>query len=158
MAFVARAGVMCMMFNPDGPYDATEGCSESGRQEGGARLLGLQESSVPGKPLITIIASTYDAAEHLPNAIKSIREQAYGNIEWIVIDGASKDGTLDLLRQSEEVIGLQCRALGNYWAWMAQADVIAVAVMNRVRKERECVVRCLLCVKASIGLHGLVSQ
>ena len=55
-------------------------------------------------PLVTIITATYNAAEYLPNLARSIREQTYGNIEWIVVDGASKDGTLDILRQNEDVI------------------------------------------------------
>lgn len=55
-------------------------------------------------PVITIITSTYNAAEHLPHAIQGIREQTFGNIEWIVVDGASTDRTLDILRQNEDVI------------------------------------------------------
>lgn len=74
------------------------------KQEGGARLQGVQKESVSGKPLVTIITSTYNAAEHLPAAIKSIRGQAYGNVEWIIVDGASKDGTLAILQQNEDVI------------------------------------------------------
>lgn len=72
--------------------------------QGGARLRGVEKQSEPGSPLVTIITSTFNAAEHLPDAIKSIREQAYGNVEWIVVDGASQDGTGDLLRQNEDVI------------------------------------------------------
>lgn len=60
--------------------------------------------SQPGRPLVTIITATYNAAAHLPNLVKSIREQLYGNFEWIVVDGVSKDGTLDILRQNEDVI------------------------------------------------------
>jgi len=63
-----------------------------------------KKRSRPGMPLVTIITATYNAAECLPNLARSIREQTYGNIEWIVVDGASKDGTLDILRQNEDVI------------------------------------------------------
>lgn len=56
------------------------------------------------KPLVTIITSTYNAAAHLPSVIRSIREQTYDNIEWIVVDGASTDGTLDIIRQNEDVV------------------------------------------------------
>lgn len=55
-------------------------------------------------PSISIITATYNAAEYLPNLARSIREQTYGNVEWIVVDGASKDGTLDIIRQNEDVI------------------------------------------------------
>lgn len=72
--------------------------------KGGSCLLGPKKVSKPGKPLVTIITSTYNAAEHLPDVIKSIREQAYDNVEWVIVDGASLDGTLDILRQNEDVI------------------------------------------------------
>ncbi len=81
-------------------------------QEGGLRMTGGRKRFEPGQPLITIITSTYNAAGHLPDAIKSIREQTYGNIEWIVVDGASRDGTLDILRQNEDVIDY----------WMSEPD------------------------------------
>lgn len=74
------------------------------RQEGGARLRGIEKRPEPCRPLITIITSTFNAAGHLFNAVKSIREQSYDCVEWIVVDGASQDGTLDILRQNEDVI------------------------------------------------------
>jgi len=55
-------------------------------------------------PLITIITSTRNAAKHLPALIESIRGQNYGNIEWIVVDGASTDGTQGVRMQNEDVI------------------------------------------------------
>ena len=36
--------------------------------------------------------------------MQSIREQTYTNVEWIVVDGASADGTVDILRENDEVI------------------------------------------------------
>jgi glycosyltransferase involved in cell wall biosynthesis len=98
---------------------AAAGFPISERQEGGARLQGMQKESLPGEPLITIITSTYNAAVYLPNAIKSIREQTYENIEWIVVDGASTDGTLDILRQNEDVIDywVSEQDTGIYDAW-----------------------------------------
>lgn len=93
------------MMNSGSRYaHATAGFHTSAKHEGGARFQGVQKESASGKPLITIITSTYNAAVHLPSAIKSIREQTYGNFEWILVDGASTDGTLDILRQNEDVI------------------------------------------------------
>ncbi|MBC2732254.1 MAG: glycosyltransferase [Thiobacillus sp.] len=74
------------------------------RHEGGLRLKGKRTEPTLAKPLITIITSTYNAAEHLPTALKSIREQTYDNVELIVVDGGSRDGTLDILRENEDVI------------------------------------------------------
>ena len=72
--------------------------------EGGGLLHGKIKRSESNKPLITVITSTLNAAKHLPAAIQSIREQNYQNIEYIIIDGASSDGTLDILRANEDVI------------------------------------------------------
>ena len=58
----------------------------------------------PGKRLLTIITATFNAVEHLPFTIKSIRTQTYEHIQWIVVDGASVDGTVDLLKQNEDII------------------------------------------------------
>ena len=69
--------------------------------EGGGLLHGKIKHSESNKPLITVITSTFNAAKHLPAAIQSIREQNYLNIEYIVVDGASSDGTLDVLKANE---------------------------------------------------------
>ena len=74
------------------------------RLEGGLRLNGEEKRSRVGKPLVSIITATFNASEHLPRTIQSIREQIYANIEWIVVDGASKDKTVELIRQNEDVI------------------------------------------------------
>lgn len=50
-------------------------------------------------PLISIITITYNAAEELPPTMKSVRSQTFKDFEHIIIDGASKDATLDVARQ-----------------------------------------------------------
>jgi len=72
--------------------------------EGGMRFKGMKKISQPNRPLISIITSTYNAATLLPRTIESIRRQSYDNIEFIVVDGASKDGSVDVLRANEDVI------------------------------------------------------
>lgn len=81
----------------------------SDRLEGGARLhQGSQRrrprSTVGDAPSISIITVTFNAARLLPDTIKSIRSQEHPNFEWIVIDGGSTDGTIDILRANEDVI------------------------------------------------------
>ncbi len=58
-------------------------------------------------PMISIIVATYNAAITLQQCIDSVVEQTYANIELIVIDGGSTDGTVDLLKASDHLI--------NYW-------------------------------------------
>lgn len=55
-------------------------------------------------PLITIITATFNAAEQLPHTLDSLREQTYRNFEWIVVDGGSTDGTLELLGENENLL------------------------------------------------------
>lgn len=55
-------------------------------------------------PSISLITATYNAAEHLPGLIDSVRQQSDRNFEWIVIDGASQDGTVDLIEAARDVI------------------------------------------------------
>ena len=74
------------------------------RWEGGLRIKGPIKDSLPDQPLITVITATYNAAEHLHRVIHSIRNQTYKNIEWLIVDGASKDATIDMLKLNEDVI------------------------------------------------------
>lgn len=67
-------------------------------------MMGNKTNIQVGKPLITIITATFNAAKQLPQTIKSIREQTYDNIEWIVIDGNSTDETVELIQQNEGVV------------------------------------------------------
>jgi glycosyltransferase involved in cell wall biosynthesis len=64
-------------------------------------------------PLVSIVTPTYNRAQLLAWTINSIRNQTYRNLEHIVMDGASTDGTADLLR----------RAAGTYpLEWHAEPD------------------------------------
>jgi len=48
-------------------------------------------------PLITTVIAVLNKAETLERCIKSVLEQLYTRIEIIIIDGGSKDGTIDIL-------------------------------------------------------------
>lgn len=52
---------------------------------------------------ISIITATFNAAPHLPNLIKSLREQSSRNFEWVVADGGSNDSTLSLLNEVKDL-------------------------------------------------------
>jgi glycosyltransferase involved in cell wall biosynthesis len=82
--------------------------SKPPKREGGRRFSGTEKKSAPGLPLITVITATLDAAKTISITIQSVRLQSYPNIEWIVIDGGSKDGTVEILKDNEDTI--------DYWA------------------------------------------
>jgi glycosyltransferase involved in cell wall biosynthesis len=50
-------------------------------------------------PLVSIVTPSLDQAEFIEDAIRSVLDQEYPNIEYLVVDGGSRDGTLEILRQ-----------------------------------------------------------
>lgn len=46
---------------------------------------------------ISIITATYNSAAHIAHCLESVNKQTYPNIEHIIIDGASKDNTLEII-------------------------------------------------------------
>lgn len=50
---------------------------------------------------VSIITGCYNRAGTLEGAIKSVIEQDYPNIEYIIVDGASKDGSVELIKRYE---------------------------------------------------------
>ncbi|MDM3003067.1 glycosyltransferase [Citrobacter sp. CK188] len=48
---------------------------------------------------VSIITATYNSEKTLADTLFSLENQTYQNIEYIIVDGASKDNTLDLVRE-----------------------------------------------------------
>lgn len=48
---------------------------------------------------ISIITATYNSNKTIIDTLKSLEQQTYSNIEYIIIDGASSDNTLDIIKQ-----------------------------------------------------------
>jgi hypothetical protein len=86
---------------------------------GGIRLKGAVAQNRPEMPLVTVITATLNRAAYLPASIESVLRQDYSNIEHIVMDGGSADGTLDILNQFDDRIALwrSERDNGIYDAW-----------------------------------------
>ncbi len=53
------------------------------------------------KPKISIITVTYNCKEQLETTISSVVSQTYNNIEFVIIDGGSTDGTLDIIKANK---------------------------------------------------------
>jgi len=55
------------------------------------------------KMKISIITTTYNSAATIRDTLESVKNQTYKNIEHIIVDGASKDNTLDIVREFSHV-------------------------------------------------------
>lgn len=61
---------------------------------------------------VSLITVTYNSAAYLEDCIQSVLAQHYPNIEHIIIDGGSTDGTLDIIKKYEQHIA----------CWISEAD------------------------------------
>lgn len=64
---------------------------------------------------VSIITTTYNDSEALKKTIKQVEAQDYPNIEYIIVDGASRDDTLDVIKEAEAHFGDRLR-------WISEKD------------------------------------
>jgi glycosyltransferase involved in cell wall biosynthesis len=57
------------------------------------------------QPKLTVITIVYNNVHDIERTVLSVLNQSYENIEYLLIDGASNDGTLEILKQYEGRIG-----------------------------------------------------
>lgn len=74
------------------------------RAEGGRRLKGVSRKSTPQEPLVTIITVCWNSAKTIEQAMLSVFAQTYANIEYVIVDGASSDATVDIIRKHEDKV------------------------------------------------------
>jgi len=54
------------------------------------------------QPLVSIVTPSFDQAPFLEAAMRSVLEQSYPHIEYIVIDGGSSDGSLEIIQRYDD--------------------------------------------------------
>lgn len=89
-------------------------------------------------PLVSIVTPSYNQAPYLESALRSVFDQQYPNIEYIVIDGSSSDGSSEIIKryagklsfwvsepdqgQTDAINKGFAKATGKYLAWLNADD------------------------------------
>jgi glycosyltransferase involved in cell wall biosynthesis len=72
-------------------------------------------------PLVTIITVVYNGIEFIEETIKNVINQSFENFEYIVVDGGSTDGTLEIIQKYESYIS----------KWISEPDNGIYDAMNK---------------------------
>ncbi|UCD51491.1 MAG: glycosyltransferase [Phycisphaerales bacterium] len=105
-------------------------------------------SDVESPPRISIVTPSYNQARYLPETIESILNQDYPNLEYIIIDGGSTDGSIDIIKryeshlaywvsekdsgQSEAINKGLGRATGELFNWINSDDILFPGALWRM--------------------------
>ena len=73
------------------------------------------------QPLVSIITVVFNGEDYLESTINSVLNQSYPQIEYLIIDGASPDKTLDIIQQYSDRLGY----------WISEPDNGIYEAMNK---------------------------
>src|SRR6478609_6660381 len=82
---------------------------------------GQGRARTPARPTVSVITVVLNGAETLERALQSVLEQDFDDVEYVVIDGGSTDGSIEIIRKYEARIGY----------WRSEPDKGLYDAMNK---------------------------
>ncbi|GHA85430.1 hypothetical protein GCM10009069_05720 [Algimonas arctica] len=107
--------------------------------------------AVEDLPRISMVVPCFRAAETLPRTLESLKDQKYPNLQIIVIDGHSEDGTIEVLEDYQDMIDYWIsepdkgqvdainkgfdQADGEIYGWLCADDSLRPGALRRLARE-----------------------
>ena len=69
--------------------------------------------AVARRPKVSVVITTYNSADYLPQCLASLKEQDYPDLEFVVVDNASQDATRSILERAKQELGAKLTVILN---------------------------------------------
>lgn len=80
---------------------------------------------------LSIITINYNNAEGLRKTLASVASQTYADIEHIIVDGGSTDGSVEVIREYEQSLASRLSHLASNLKWLSEPDSGIYNAMNK---------------------------